>query len=102
MERVSATGIREKSEQDRGEIEARARAAVKVDGRQRLKRAGKSPYAKTEQILYRCSLQKRGQLIRIADKLSIGKLEKVTLTETLDKALDALEREENARKEGGP
>jgi hypothetical protein len=41
-------------------------------------------------------MAKRLQLVRIADKLSIGK-EKVTFTETIDKALDALEREEDRR-----
>jgi hypothetical protein len=94
MERVSAKTVRQKSEQDRANAEAKARAAVKIDGRNRLKRAGVSPHVKTEQILYRCSLQKRGQLIRIADRLSIGQFEKVTLTQTLDLALDALEREQ--------
>jgi hypothetical protein len=95
MERVNARGIREKSEHDRADAEARARAAVKVDGRARLKRAEKSS-TKTEKLLYRCSMAKRLQLVRIADKLSIGK-EKVTFTETLDRALDALEMQENQR-----
>jgi hypothetical protein len=54
---------------------------------------------KTLQIIFRVTPEKKEQLTRLADALSAGKTVKVTYTETLERALDALEASLRGKKQ---
>jgi hypothetical protein len=69
----------------RDEAEARAQKAVEVDGRKRRK------LGKTTQIIFRVRPEKKQQLVRLAEALSAGKAIPISMTETMEQALDALE-----------
>ncbi len=69
---------------DRSQAEIRAQAP---DGHARRKSG------RLHQILWRATDAKKAQLQRLADRLSIGQLQPVSYTITMERALDALERE---------
>ena len=70
----------------RDEAEARALDGVeKTDARHRRK------LGKTTQIIFRVRPEKKRQLVRLAEVLSAGKAVPVSLTETMEQAIDALE-----------
>ena len=71
----------------RDQDEVKAQARVSPDGHARRK-TGRS-----HQILWRATDAKKAQLQRLADRLSIGQLQPVSYTVTMERALDALERE---------
>jgi hypothetical protein len=70
---------------NRAKAEAEAQNGLAYDGRRRLK------VGKDKAIIFRPTAQKRDQILRLADLLSAGKTKKVSITETLQMAVDALE-----------
>ena len=79
--------LQRKTTRDRGDSELESQAGVEVNGHERLRSD------KVKAILYRCTRERREQLTRLADRLSIETTfgRKVSFTETMDAALDALE-----------
>jgi hypothetical protein len=79
--------LRRKTTRDRGESELESQAGVEINGHERLRSN------KVKAILYRCTPERREQLTRLADRLSIETTfgRKMSFTETMDAALDALE-----------
>ena len=57
------------------------------DGRRRLT-AGK-----IKPIIFRTTEEKRAQILRIADVLGLGKRRPISMTEVIERGIDALERE---------
>jgi uncharacterized protein (DUF2342 family) len=86
MDKISITQAQPKSQRERREVaEEKAIAAAKPDGHMR-RRAGK-----VRQIIFRVTPEKREQLERLADALSAGRTTPASFTETMERALDALE-----------
>jgi hypothetical protein len=79
--------LQRKSTRDRADAEARTHAGIEEDGRKRLRSD------KEKAILYRCTRERREQLKDLAEALSAGQTfgRKVSFTDTIDAALDALE-----------
>jgi hypothetical protein len=79
--------LQRKSTRDRADAETKTQAGVEEDGRKRLRSD------KEKAILYRCTRQRREQLERLAETLSVGITigRKASFTDTIDAALDALE-----------
>ena len=69
----------------RDQAEAEVQAAAVPSGNARRKTG------RTNQILWRATDAKKEQLQRLADRLSIGQIEKVSYTTVMERALDALE-----------
>jgi hypothetical protein len=69
---------------NRAKAEAEAQNAF-YDGRKRLKTG------KTKPIIFRTTEEKRAQILRLADLLSLGQSKPVSITETIERAIDALE-----------
>lgn len=74
-------------------VQKKSRAAEEVDAMDGLRESGHSRrrMGKTTQIICRVTPEKRAQLFRLADLLSVGKPERISLTQTMEKALDVLE-----------
>ncbi|MGA7329724.1 MAG: hypothetical protein WBX25_35900 [Rhodomicrobium sp.] len=70
---------------NRAKSEAEAQNGLAYDGRRRLK------VGKDKPMIFRTTAQKRDQILRLADLLSAGKPKKVSITETIELAIDALE-----------
>ncbi|MFY9876163.1 MAG: hypothetical protein WB610_08935 [Rhodomicrobium sp.] len=79
--------LQRKSTRDRADAEARTQAGIDEDGRKRFRSD------KEKALLYRCTRERREQITRLAEALSAGNTfgRKVSFTETMDMALDALE-----------
>ena len=79
--------LQRKSTRDRVESELETQAGVEVNGHARLRSD------KVKAILYRCTRDRKEQLTRLAERLSIENTfgRKVSFTETMDAALDALD-----------
>jgi len=71
---------------DRSAVETQRQAAVLGDRKPRKKRIGK-----TVPITFRTTPQKKAQILRLAERLSVDADAIVSLTETFEEALDALE-----------
>ena len=69
---------------NRDKAESEAQNAI-YDGRKRLKTG------KTKPIIFRTTKEKRAQILRLADVLSLGKSKPVSITETIEMAIDALD-----------
>jgi predicted DNA-binding protein len=69
----------------RDEAEDKAQAAVKTDARGRLK------LGKHVQIIFRVTPETKQKLLRLAETLSAGKATPISLTQTMEQAIDALE-----------
>ena len=76
---------------DRAKAEAEAQNAI-YDGRKRLKSG------KNKAIIFRTTEEKRAQILRLADALSLDKSKPVSMAETIERAIDALEREMRGEK----
>lgn len=89
MNALDMTKLQRKSTRDRAEAEAQSQAGIDEDARKRFLSD------KVKSLLYRCTRERREQLVRLAEALSAGQTyrRKVSFTETIDAALDALERE---------
>ena len=86
MEKFSMQDAVPASQRERREdAEAKAFRASDANGHTR-RRAGK-----TRQIIFRCTPEKREQLERLADVLSAGRTTPASFTETMERALDALD-----------
>jgi hypothetical protein len=87
MKALDMSKLQRKSTRDRADAEARTHAGIEEDGRKRLRSD------KEKAILYRCTRERREQITRLAETLSAGNTfgRKVSFTETMDAALDALE-----------
>ena len=86
MEKFSMDAAVPSSQRERREdAESKAVRAADPDGRTR-RRAGK-----TRQIIFRVTPEKRDQLERLADVLSAGRTTPASFTETIERALDALD-----------
>jgi hypothetical protein len=81
--------LQRRTTRDRVRVEKDTQAGLDQDGRARLRSD------KVKALLYRCTQERRDQLTRLAEILTERhKLSrKVSFTETVDAALDALERE---------
>jgi hypothetical protein len=86
LPKSSRSGKRQQAEADQ------AHASL-GDGRAR-RRAGRS-----EQVIFRCTPEKRQQLVRIAEMMSVNKFDTVTFGEVFDRALDLIEAEIKAEHE---
>lgn len=73
------------SQRDRRDTEKDAQAGLEVDARKRL-RSGK-----VKPLFLRQTAEGRERIMRLAEALSAGKNSPVTLAETVELALDALE-----------
>lgn len=69
---------------DRAKAEVEAQNAL-YDGRKRHKSG------KTKAIIFRTTEEKRAQILRLADALSLGKPKPVSIAETIEMAIDALD-----------
>ena len=69
---------------NRAKAEAEAQNAF-YDGRKRLKTG------KTKAIIFRTTEEKRAQILRLADALGLGQPKPISIAETIEKAIDALE-----------
>jgi hypothetical protein len=86
MEKFSANEAIPKSQRKpRAQAESEAVKGSDPDGRTR-RRAGK-----VRQIIFRVTPEKREQLERLADALSAGRSTPASFTETMERALDALD-----------
>jgi hypothetical protein len=93
MEKFDAATAKVRTRKEaRADAERKAQAGVELDGNARL-RLGKS-----KQVLYRCTEDDYARLIELAEALSAGKRKKVSITETIDLALDALREKLAGRK----
>ena len=82
---ITNMGARAAAPQDRSEAEATVQAAAIPSGTARRKKG------RSNQILWRATDAKKEQLQRLAERLSIGQIEKVSYTTVMERALDALE-----------
>ena len=80
MDEVEESSLRP----NRAKAETEAQNAF-YDGRKRLKTG------KTKPIIFRTTEEKRAQILRLADLLSLGQPRPVSITETIEMAIDALE-----------
>lgn len=86
MEKLSMNDAQPSSQRERREdAESKAIKAAEGDGRTR-RRAGK-----VRQIIFRVTPEKREQMERLADALSAGRTTPASFTETMERALDALD-----------
>ena len=81
LERASRRDIHDR---DQAETEMQAAASPKSGSARR-------KTGRTNQILWRATDAKKEQLQRLADRLSIDQIEKVSYTTVMERALDALE-----------
>ena len=70
----------------REKAEVDAHNALQYDARSRLR------VGKTKAMIFRCTEEKRAQILRLADALSAGKQKPVSIAETIEMAIDALEQ----------
>jgi hypothetical protein len=90
MKKASLADMQKETGRDahtRATGEDAAQDGVLPDGRIR-RRTGR-----VHQILWRATAERKAQLDRLAGRLSIGQLQPVSYTITMERALDALERE---------
>jgi hypothetical protein len=88
MKTISLEDAQKSSGRDahsRGRDEIEAQVGVVPNGHARLKSG------RTHQIIWRATDERKRQLQRLAEFLSIGQLQPVTYTLTMERALDALE-----------
>lgn len=76
--------LQPKSTRDRAKAEVETQAGVEVNGHARLRSD------KVKAVLYRCTKDRKRQLEKLADALNTSG-RKVSFTETIDAALEALE-----------
>lgn len=76
---------------DRAKAETEAQNTL-YDGRKRLKTG------KTRPIIFRTTEEKRAQILRLADVLSLGKRKNVSITETIEMAIEALDEKLKGKK----
>jgi hypothetical protein len=93
MKGFDVSTLQRRTTRDRAKLEEATQAGIDQDGRKRLRSD------KVKALLYRCTQDRREQLTRLAEILTEqAKLSrKVSFTETMDAAIDALERELKAR-----
>jgi hypothetical protein len=89
MKGFDVNTLKPRTTRDRAKVEDDARAGIDQDGRERLRSN------KVKAILYRCTPDRRKQITELAEMLSEkhNLSRKINFTETMDAALDALERE---------
>jgi hypothetical protein len=89
MKGLDVSTLQRRTTRDRAKLEEDTQAGLDEDARKRLRSD------KVKAILYRCTRERREQIKRLAEILDErSKLSrKVSFTETMDAALDALERE---------
>ena len=84
MAKLRMDEVEESPRPNRAKAETEAQNAI-YDGRKRLKTG------KTRPIIFRTTEEKRAQILRLADLLSLGQSKPVSITETIERAIDALE-----------
>jgi len=87
MAKMRMDEIEPSGKQSRGRAEAEDEAQNALyDGRKRFKSVGK-----TKAIIFRTTEEKRAQILRLADALGLGQPKPISIAETIEKAIDALE-----------
>ena len=86
MARINLTSAEEAAKAKRAKAEEAAQGAA-YDGRKRRPRTS----TKSAAVIFRCTPTKRAQLLELADRLE------TSIAQTMERALDALERELNRK-----